>query len=173
MCRLSWYVAQLKSGGLASAALNLHRQGIEVFAPRIVSDQPGRYGVKTVVRPLVPGYLFVMSTRPEQLRAANHTLGVRRILASANGASLPRPLPEAFVDALRAECDRDGIVQARGRLEPGDRLAVVSGPLRGLGAEVLTLSEDGRVKVLLDLLGRPVIAEVARQQLDLVAIKAS
>ena len=114
-----------------------------------------------------------MSTRPEQLRAANHTLGVRRILASANGASLPRPLPDAFVDALRAECDRDGIVQARGRLEPGDRLAVVSGPLRGLVAEVLTLSEDGRVKVLLDLLGRPVIAEVARQQLDLVAIKAS
>lgn len=173
MCLLPWFVAQLKSGGAASAVLNLNRQGIEVFAPRIVTDRLGRYGVKTVVRPLFPGYLFVTITQPEQIRAINHTLGVRRIVASANGADLPRPLPDAFVDELRAECDRDGIVQARDRLEPGDRLAVVSGPLRGLVAEVLALSEDGRVKVLLELLGRPVVTAVGRQHLDVVAMKAS
>ena len=173
MCLLPWFVVQLKNGGVASAVLNLKRQGIEVFAPRIATDRLGRHGVKAVLRPLFPGYLFVMIARPDQIRAVNHTLGVRRIVATATGAALPRPLPDAFVDELRAECDGEGIVQARDRLEPGDRLALVSGPLRGLVAEVLALSEDGRVKVLLELLGRPVVTAVGRQQLDLVARKAS
>ena len=85
---------------------------------------------------------------------------------------LPTDTTAVLHDRL-AELGGEGIVQARDRLEPGDRLALVSGPLRGLVAEVLALSEDGRVKVLLELLGRPVVTAVARQQLDLVARKAS
>jgi len=165
-----WYAVQLKPGGLDAARRNLHRQGYVAFMPM----RPSASGPKGRTRqqkpaPLFPGYLFVhVPEQKQNWRAINSTLGVSRLVMSR--PDRPAILPHGFVESMRARCDADGLYRTADNLRPGDSVAMISGPFAGVIAQIESLSQSGRIGVLLEILGRSVHSQVPADYLDVVPI---
>lgn len=156
----NWFAAQLKPNALRIALRNLDRQGFAAFAPRmtVVRRQPGR--VTRRAEPVFPGYVFVQfdQTRPGW-RAVNGTQGITRLVTG--DARAPRPLPRDFMAALLDRCDAGGLFAPAPVLDIGDRVEMIDGPLAALVGRIVGLDRDGRVRVMMEILGgqTPVIAQ--------------
>ena len=102
--------------------------------------------------PLFPGYVFVsFDVDNDPWRSINGTLGVRRLISY--DPARPQPMPDAAMTQLLGRC-HDGIVtKLIGGVQPGDAVKIVSGPFAGQLAEVESLDNKGRVRILLSILG--------------------
>lgn len=106
----------------------------------------------TGVAPLFPSYIFVqLNSGPAPWRAIESTYGVRAIV-KAGGS--PAPIPSGVVDALIAMSDENGLFSFRAQLKPGDAVRLMAGPFAGLVGTLESLDGQGRIVVLLSLLGR-------------------
>lgn len=150
-CEASWFLAQVKPNSHAIAERNLSRQGFETFLPMQEETCRARGRFVSRLRPMFPGYVFVLFELARgHSRAVNSTPGLTR-LVSFGGR--PQPVPGDLVHHLRARCDDAGCFQTGTRLKPGDHVAVTSGPFAEFVAKVETLSPDQRVWLLLDFMG--------------------
>lgn len=147
-----WYVAETLPGKEAIAIENLSRQGFHGFCPRFRKQRRHARRLETVLAPLFPGYVFVRFDPDWQpWRSINGTLGIRRLVGGENAR--PRPMPETAMRQILSRC-RNGIVtQLVDRLAPGDAVRILTGPFAESLAEIESLDDKGRVRVLLDILG--------------------
>jgi len=160
-----WFVAQLKPNGLASAVRNLDRQGFASFSPVRMESVRVRNTRKDQARPLFPGYLFVQFEPHQQgWQSISSTRGVSRLILS--DFRTPRPLPAAFMAGLIARCDVNGVLAPPEKLEPGDRIRVLSGPFADLITTVDQLDKGQRIQVLIDLMGRAVRTSLPRVAIE-------
>jgi transcriptional antiterminator RfaH len=160
-----WMIAQLKPHGLANARRNLERQGFAIFLPLLTVTRRQRNRLVTRPEPLFPGYLFVRDTgRSAPAGQISFTLGVLRLLT--RGDRQPATLPAEFVAALAARCDPDGHLSAEPRLAVGDPVRVTRGPFADSVSRIAALDADGRVSMLIALLGRQVRVRLDPAQLD-------
>ncbi|MCC5989615.1 MAG: transcriptional activator RfaH [Pararhodobacter sp.] len=158
-----WYAAQLKPNGEKIALRNLARQGFATFLPRLRKTERNKRQFKASTRPLFPGYVFVSFDPTEgHWRAINSTQGVSRIVSFG---VRPTALPGAFVEALRGRCDADGLLQSVDALAPGDRAMVLDGPFADFVVQVEKVSDDHRLWVLFDLMGRQTRVALPRESL--------
>jgi transcriptional antiterminator RfaH len=149
----TWYLAQLKPGGLDRAVANLARQGYESLMPlrEETRRRAGRWS--TIVRPLFPGYIFIkVADDKRNWRAINATYGVSRLVALEAGC--PTQVDPSIISALQVRVGDAGIVKSPSGLKVGDQVEVVSGPLANKFAEIESIPEHGRIYVLLELMGR-------------------
>jgi len=149
---LRWYVVETQPCKEALAVEHLARQAFSSFCPRFRRLRRHARRQETVLAPLFPGYVFVrFDVDSQPWRSINGTFGVRRLVGSEN--TRPRPMPEDVMQQILARC-RNGIVtQLVDRLEPGRAVRIVSGPFAESFAEIESLDDKGRVRVLLDILG--------------------
>jgi transcriptional antiterminator RfaH len=147
-----WFVAQLKPNSEAIALRNLTRQGFNAFVPRHRTTLRKAGQFRETLRPLFPGYAFV-TFNPEggHWRAINSTQGITRLVSFS---TRPNPLPEGFVEGLRDRCDTQGQLRPIEALAPGDRARITEGPFSDFLVQVESVSDDQRLCVLFDLLGR-------------------
>ena len=68
----------------------------------------------------------------------------------------PNPVPRGVVEALIEAADARGIVQLGAKLQIGGPVRLMAGPFAEQIAILDSLDDSGRVKVLLDILGRQV-----------------
>lgn len=159
----NWFVAQLKPNAIRIAQRNLDRQGIAHFAPRmmVARRQSGRILRRADM--VFPGYVFVRfdPARPGW-QAINGTQGICRLLVG--DPHDPRPVPGAFMRALLDRCDGDGMLVPPAALAVGDRVELVDGPFATLVGRIAALDRDGRVRVMMDLLGRETRVTAAAAQ---------
>ncbi len=162
----TWFLAQFKPNSHLIAERNLVRQGFATFLP-LQEDTLRRNGkFVTRMRPLFPGYIFVASDdQAQRWRAINSTYGVSRIVSFSG---IPAPLPKGFIAALRARCDADGRILPEP--EPpaftlGEDVRITVGPFANLIGEILKVSCDRRVVLLLDLLGGKIRVTVSNDHL--------
>lgn len=161
----AWFVAQLKPRGFDTAKAHLERQGFLSFMP--LQPRTIRHARKetAVLRPLFPGYIFVsFDPAVTQWRVINHTSGVATLLTTR--ANVPQPVPEGLMLALLKGCDRADRLLPPPVFSAGEPVRIVSGPFQNALAEVEQTSEGERVKLLLELMGRAVVAECAGEQLE-------
>jgi transcriptional antiterminator RfaH len=151
-----WYVVQTRHLAETRAAQELTNQGFEVFLPRYLKKRRHARKVSTVAAALFPTYLFVAIDCAEQRwRSINGTIGVVRLIAGEDG---PLQVASRVVDALRARLDHRGFIEMSQRpaFASGDAVRIRAGSF----AETLGLFEgmtdNERVTILLDLLGRKV-----------------
>jgi len=149
-----WYVIQAKPRQEAVAEENLQRQGFEVYLPRLVQPRRRRGKWQDVVEPLFPRYLFIqLEMGIDDTSTIRSTKGVARIVRFSD---YPVPLPEGFVEFLRAHEDpaRGAQVPDRPQFQAGERVRILAGPFAGLEGIYNEPSGDQRVVILLDLLGK-------------------
>ena len=162
-----WFLVQLKPCGLRRAQENLHRQGIATLMPMHPETRRVSGSLTTTMHPLFPGYLFV-SVDPEiqSWRTINNTYGVSR-LVSLDGVA-PSIVPPGIIDALLEESSGRESVPEPDKFQIGKPVSLVLGPFAGLAAKIASTPEDGRVFVLMEMMGQGVRAAVPLQAVEVV-----
>lgn len=162
-----WFVAQVKPGQYERARVNLGRQGFDVAMPQLRKTVRRRGRTIGELKPLFPGYVFIREPEARlDWRPINATYGVGRLLSGATGD--PAIMPLGLVERLLSMTDESGVLSAPPHLSPGDDVEIVSGPFAGFIAKVVALTATGRIRLLLDLLGRSVRTEVDQFSVDIV-----
>jgi transcription antitermination factor NusG len=101
---------------------------------------------------MFPCYLFVQAAMPADFYRISYTPGVHSIVCFSDAE--PAPVDASVLAFLRSREGPDGVIRTHG-FEPGGRVRVVGGPLRGLDAVVeRRLNARQRVRVLLEMLQR-------------------
>jgi len=160
---LKWRVIRTEPRAEYLAVQELGRDGFEIFFPRVKVSYP-RNGHSDM--PLFPGYLFLRCDAEAEgwpvFRPGHRVLGWVRF-----GGEVPF-LPDEFVGELThrlEEINREGGIWKRFRI--GEMVRIVSNSLESFAQVVEEpKSSQGRVKVLLEFMGRMVPAQVPWEHLQ-------
>lgn len=151
-----WYVVQTQPNAEVKAALNLRRQGFEIYWPRYLKQRRHARKVDVIAKPLFPRYMFVaIDVAAQRWRSVQSTFGVARLVTNGDE---PARVPEGVVQAIRAREDDKGFValDRKPAFAPGDRVRVVAGALMDSAGLFSGSADHDRVSILLDMLGRKV-----------------
>lgn len=146
-----WYVARTLPQRELQAAQQLMNQGFRVFVPRYWKNRRHARKVETISAPLFPRYIFtVLDTNWDRWRSVNGTIGVDRLIMCAGE---PQPVPEGIVESLIQATDPDGNIRYNFHLKEGQAIRVTAGPFVDLVGQLERLDDNGRVRVLLEIMG--------------------
>jgi len=147
-----WYVAATRPRKECIAEINLSQQSFRTFNPFILRSRKIGRRVEQVRAPAFPGYIFVaIDLKRDRWRSINGTLGVRHLLLGDR--QLPVPMPVPAMDYLFSRCDGAHFVDSCGELVSGAAVRIMNGPFAGRLASLDTADDQGRIRVLLDILG--------------------
>jgi len=152
----SWFVLRSRPRREHSVCAYLLGRAIEAYFPLLRRRRARR---PVVVEPLFPNYLFVrLRLGTEEVAIARSCPGASYLLGAPGQ---PIAVPDELVAQIRAR-EAAGPVGFR----PGQRVVITSGPFRDLEAIFdAQLSASGRVRVLLQLVGRLVGVELTEDML--------
>jgi transcription elongation factor/antiterminator RfaH len=147
-----WYVAHTQPHAESRAIFHLARQGYDVFCPRYARLVRHARRRTRVLAPLFPNYLFLnLDISRDRWRSVNGTSGVVRLIMQGER---PQAVPRGIVEALKNQTDAGGVMEWTPSFRIGQAVEVADGPFEGLVGTLERLDAAGRVRVLLDLLGR-------------------
>jgi transcriptional antiterminator RfaH len=156
-----WYVARTQPQRELQAAKQLANQRFRAFLPRYLKNRRHARRVDTVSAPLFPRYLFVIVDRGrDRWRSINGTLGIERLLMQGGE---PQAVPCGVVESIIDAVDADGIIHFDQHLKEGQAIRVMAGPFADLVGQLERLDDNGRVRVLLEILGGKVRVELPRE----------
>ena len=157
----AWYVASVRPHEESRADRNLRQQGFESWLPRIRRSRRHARRIDTVLAPFFPGYLFVrLNCELERWRSINGTQGVRHLLCQDGR---PAKMPAGFVESLCNSADAEGLLTAPAEaLKVGKQARLATGPFADCIGTLVRLTDQGRVTLLLKVLGREVITMAPR-----------
>ncbi len=161
-----WFVVYSLMCREEMARCHLQRQGFRAFLPRRMKTRRHARKIENVLSPFFPRYLFlILDLSRDRWRSVNGTFGVSSLLMEGK---LPRPAPRGIVEALVDACDERDILRldGEGRLQVGDRVQLLAGPFAEQMGRLERLDNQGRVRVLLEIMGGRVPVDV---QSDIVA----
>ena len=76
-------------------------------------------------------------------------------------------IPDSVIESIRQDLDEESVVDAGIPLEVGEETTILEGSMRGIKVKVIkVMPAEGRVAVLLEMLGTLVEAEFASEQLE-------
>ncbi|PPR11157.1 MAG: Transcription antitermination protein RfaH [Alphaproteobacteria bacterium MarineAlpha11_Bin1] len=151
-----WYVVHTHANGEQKARHHLERQGFSVYLPLYSRRISHARKVSWRPRPLFPRYLFVsLDLDAEPWRKIMSTIGVLYMICHQES---PAPVPDGIVEEIR---DAEN---ATGQVSPGKRMKLSSGDTVQITAGAMVdriglfegRTDDERVIVLLELMGRRV-----------------
>lgn len=165
--RSQWLCVRTVVGREDYAQQGIEALGHECYLPKyekIVSHARQR---RVVQRAFFPGYLFV---------AAGHTLGgvaainlARRVLAVVGGSHGEMRVPEQLIGELRARENASGFIEiSANSFRPGQKVRIVAGPFAGVTAMFAESSDERRVTILIELLGKSHSVSVYSSALDII-----
>ena len=150
-----WYVVHTLPLSELRAEANLANQNFRTFLPKRHKTIKHARRMMTVEAAFFPRYLFVaLDLTRHQWRCINGTFGVSRLVTRGGE---PHSVPVGIVEALVASSDDRSILQLGPRLKIGGPVRVMAGPFADHLAILDHLDDSGRVRVLLELLGRQVL----------------
>jgi len=155
-----WFVAKTRPNGEHKALFHLRRQGFEAYLPQFLRRISHARRISWQPRPLFPSYLFVaMSETQKRWRAINSTIGISYLICDDRG---PIPIPSGIIENLRDTEDERGLVLTGRRIpfKKGAPVQIMSGAFADHIGRFEGATDDERVVILLDLLGREVRARV-------------
>ncbi len=166
---LGWCCVRTQPKREHIAAGQLERlEGVEVFAPRIRFKRRTPRGKVWFEESLFPGYIFARFDLV-MLRAVSSAVGVRGLVRFAGECA---SVPESMIEMLREEQTEASpiVIPDEPCVKAGDEAVVAEGALMGLQAVITRVMPGGeRVKILLDMMGTAVEAEVPVDALEKVA----
>jgi transcriptional antiterminator RfaH len=163
----TWYVVQTQPNAERKAFANLSRQGFTAYLPRYRKSRRHARRTEIVAAPLFPRYMFVsVDVTSQRWRLLRSTIGVSRLICNGD---MPAPVQPGIVGALRSREGEDGLIDiGRGpQFLRGDKIRVRDGAFGDCLGIFESATDNERVLILLDLLGRKV--RVALHSEDVIA----
>jgi transcription antitermination factor NusG len=146
-----WYLVQTLPRSEGKARFHLGAQGFQAYVPEYFKTVRHARKLRTVKAPVFPGYAFVRFdlTRDRWL-CIRSTIGVARLLSHRDGR--PIPVPAGVVESLIRSSDGQ-VIRFDRDLVAGRAVRLLCGPLAGFVGTLKRLNDNGRVQVLLDIMG--------------------
>ncbi len=151
-----WFVVRTHPNGEFKAMHHVQRQGFDAYLPCYLKRRRHARKVDHVRSPLFPGYLFVgMNPETARWRALNSTVGVAELICHGGQ---PAPVPDDIIEDIRQHEDEQGLVVLgdRAGLKKGDKVRITDGAMTDHIGIFDAPSDEQRVYLLLELLGREV-----------------
>jgi transcription elongation factor/antiterminator RfaH len=164
---LRWYVIQTKPKKETQAAFHLEQEAIEVLYPKmeavsIIFGKPRR-----VIKSLFPNYIFAHFDPLLSYRLVNWSIGVSRVVGF-NGELCP--VCDEVIEIIRRRMGKDNVVNKALHFKSKDCIRIRSGPFKDLmGLFERWVSDEGRIKVLLNLLNYDARVELHYSQIEKIA----
>lgn len=159
-----WYVVRSLPRQEAKAQFHLSRQDFSVFLPLMTKTVRHARQLRTVRSAIFPSYMFVaLDLGRDRWRSVNGTSGVASLIMAHEA---PEPVPVGVVEQLLDHLDDDGLVRFDRDLREGQSVRVASGPFASAVGCLERLDANGRVRVLLDIMGGKVPALLDRSALE-------
>ncbi len=155
-----WFVVRTHPNGEFKALANIVRQGFDAYLPRYLKRRRHARKTDSVQKPLFPGYVFVgMDPDTARWRTLNSTFGVSELICHSGR---PAPVPDEVIDDIRHHEDEKGyvVLGKHAGLKPGDKVIVTEGAMADQLGVFDAPSDQHRVYLLLELLGREVRVKV-------------
>ena len=167
---LYWYVVRTKPKNEERARSYLEQNGMNTFLPWMETSQLSLgKGIKTL-KPLFPGYLFVRFDLMQNYSLVKWGKGVNTILGFGKH---PTPISDEVVSIIKSRTDENNIVNRAYNLNKNDQIKINYGPLKDLlGIFERWVSDSGRVKVLLNLIGYQPQVELHYSQVEKVCVSS-
>jgi transcriptional antiterminator RfaH len=160
---VKWYVIQTKPGNEHRVETHLLNQEIEIFLPLLETHQYSVGKMVQKIKPLFPNYLFGRLDLRVHYYKVKWTRGVSKILGTGDG---PVPISEKVVRTIKEKVGKDNLVKLEEELKEGDIVQITSGPLKELtGIFQKRVSDKGRVRILLSLIGVDVPVQISQWQI--------
>ncbi len=158
-----WYLVFTAPQQEARAVLNLERQGFRPFLPRILKSVRHARSIRVVRAPLFPRYVFLpLDLDRDRWLSVRSTFGVSSLyMAGARPGPVPAGVVEAFMDLV----DGTELTRLDAGLDVGDAVRVLFGPFADLVGTLCRLDDNGRVRVLLDIMGKATPVSLPRAAL--------
>jgi transcriptional antiterminator RfaH len=158
-----WSVVHTQPHRETRAHAHLQNQGFRSFLPLLRKTIRHARQFHTRLAPLFPRYLFVeIMIGRDRWTSIRGTFGVSHLLMDGDQ---PRVAPVGVVETLLDMADPSGLVTLDPSLRPGQPVRIGTGPFAGLVGKLAALDDSGRVKVLLDILGKAVLVSATRVSL--------
>jgi transcriptional antiterminator RfaH len=164
-----WYVVHTHAHCEIKAAGHLRRQEYTVYLPFLLKKVRHARRVDLMRRPLFPRYLFVrLDIEQAPWRAIRSTIGVAGLVSTCDH---PAPVPAGIIERIQASEGADGIVRlpAADHFRNGQLVEITDGAFDGLQGLVESTTDEERVTLLLNLLGREIRVRVSPEMLRAVA----
>ncbi len=149
-----WFAVHSLPHREAGAQQQLENQGFHTFLPRGLRTRRHARKLETVLAPIFPRYLFVvLDLDRDRWRSVNGTFGVARLVMMADDR--PQPAPHGVVEALIALADGRDVLRfdEGGRLAVGQKVRILAGAFAEQIGLLQRLDDNGRVRLLLDIMG--------------------
>ena len=154
----AWLVIRTKPGQAKMAKRHIEAQGVKVFWPRVIDE-------RGVLKPLFGDYMFVASM-DRQYWFLKAVPGVMSIIM--NGGQAAR-VPRAVMEQLLASLNEEGFIEydvVHGRLHVGDKVRITKGSFQNITGLYIGRTDNERVNVLFELLGRRVTVPLPRSHVE-------
>ncbi|MCP3873217.1 MAG: UpxY family transcription antiterminator [Desulfobacteraceae bacterium] len=166
--RISWFALLTRSNFEQTVYSSIIKKNIEAFLPKIKKKSRRKDRNLMIEIPLFPGYIFVKSGfEPAAQLNILKTTGAVRLLGNQSG---PVPVPQAQVESLKimTSANMDLITGTNIRLEKGDPVIIIEGPMAGATGEFTRYKGKGRVVIKIEALGQYAGVEVQENNIEKV-----
>jgi transcription antitermination factor NusG len=154
-----WFALRVKSNFERTTTLHLRQRGYQGFLPTYTTHKRWSDRIKTVEKPLFPGYVF-SNFDPNRRLPILTTPGVLHIVGFGKE---PLPIDTNELEAVWATLRSGVLVRPWPYLQVGERVTVERGPLAGVEGLVQRLKGAFRLVVSITILQRSIAAEVDRE----------
>lgn len=159
-----WIVINTHANREQIALEHLTRQGFDAYCPLIRKRLSHARRKQDVLRPLFRGYLFVrIDEYSDRWRPILSTVGVREIVRFGSRLAFLDP---DVVNTLRQREEDGAMSEPSPAFHVGEQVNINSGPFEGTVAQILSVGENERIVLLLQLLQGSVRAHVNRTQIS-------
>jgi len=164
---LKWYIIHTKQRDEHRVEIHLLNQKIETFLPLLEIHQYASGKMVQKIKPLFPNYIFARLDLKLHYYKVKWTRGVSKLLGSGDG---PVPISDKVIDSIKERIGKDNFVKLEEELKKGDVVQITSGPFKELnGILQKKMSDNGRVRILLNLIGVEVPVQIGRWQIKKAA----
>lgn len=162
-----WFVVHTRPLSEIRAIQNLERQGYRTFCPRVHRTIRHARKTTTVMSPVFRNYLFVrLNLSFDRWRCINATRGIAGLIMQNEK---PKPVPHGVIESIFGYVNPDGTLRAVNSFGEGQAVRIESGPFAEMVAKFEKCEPDGRIRVLIELLGRIVSVVLSRETMIIAA----
>ena len=160
-----WHAIYTRSRFEKKLANLLEQKGINCYLPLKIEKRQWSDRVKKIEEPLLKGYLFVKVSNKEYFDVLNTPGAVCYVSFEGKAA----PIPEKQINDLKAflQYVNDQVDVTRERLSKGEKIIVVTGPLKGVTGELIDFKGKNRIVLRFENIGYCVLTDIPLEQVSI------
>ena len=158
---MEWYAVHTHVNKESLSEINLIRQNFITYLPKYKKIIKHARKISTVVRPLFPRYLFVkLDLVKQRWHLINSTYGVNVLITMEEK---PVKILDKIINEIKSYDNSDVIanISPYSSMTMGEEVNIIDGLFSGRKAIFDGLTDDNRIKVLFNLLGKEVTLSMA------------